>query len=76
MNSMAAMESVVHGVPAFVSVPCAASPLASHNIENLSSPFKPSQQIIEQQCASLAYGQFTIEEIENGTAYELTERYS
>lgn len=75
MNSMAAMESVVHGVPAFVSVPCAASPLASHNIENLSSPFKPSQQIIEQQCASLAYGQFTIEEIENGTAYELTEKY-
>ena len=76
MNSMAAMESVVHGVPAFVSVPCAASSLASHNIEDLSNPFRPTQQIIEQQCASLAYGQFTINEIENGTAYELTERYS
>ena len=73
---MAAIESVAHGIPAFVSVPCAASPLSSNKVENLSSPYKPSKQIIEQQCASLAYGQFTIEEIENGTAYELTEKYS
>lgn len=76
MNSMAAMESVVHGIPAFVSVPCAASPLASTKIKNLSNPFKPNEKVIQQQCASLAYGQFTIEEIENGTAYELTEKYS
>lgn len=76
MNSMAAMESVVHGVPAFVSVPCAAGPLASTDLSKLTNPFKPDYKLIEKQCASLAYGQFTIEEIENGTAYELTEKYS
>ena len=76
MNSMAAMESIVHGVPAFVSVPCAAGPLASMDLSQLSNPFKPKQKLIEQQCKSLAYGQFTLDEIENGTAYELTEKYS
>lgn len=76
MNSMAAMESVVYGVPAFVSVPCAASPLASTDLTQLSNPFKPDVSIIEKQCMNLAYGQFTLDEIQNGTAYELTERYS
>ena len=76
MNSMAAMESIVHGVPAFVSVPCAAGPLASMDLSQLPNPFKPKQKLIEQQCKSLAYGQFTLDEIENGTAYELTEKYS
>jgi len=76
MNSMAAMESVVHGVPAFVSVPCAAGPLASMDLNQLNNPFKPDEKIIQKQCMSLAYGQFTLEEIQNGTAYELTEKYS
>lgn len=76
MNSMAAMESVVHGIPAFVSVPCAASPLAATKLDQLANPFKPNIETIEKQCANLAYGQFTLEEIENGTAYELTEKYS
>ena len=75
-NSMAAMESIAHGVPAFVSVSCAAGPLASCDLSQLSNPFKPDVSLIEKQCHNLAYGQFTIEEIINGTAYELTERYS
>ena len=76
MNSMAAIESIVHGVPAFVSVPCAAGPLADCDLSRLSNPNKPDPALIERQCKNLAYGQFTIEEILNGTAYELTEKYS
>ena len=76
MNSMAAMESVVHGVPAFVSVPCAAGPLSSYDLSQLKNPFKPDVKLIEKQCKSLAYGQFTIDEILDGTAYEITEKYS
>jgi hypothetical protein len=76
MNSMAAIESVVHGIPAFVSVPCAAGPLSSFDITQLNNPFRPDPSIIEQQCRNLAYGQFTLDEILNGTAFELTERYS
>lgn len=76
MNSMAAMESIVHGVPAFVSVPCAAGPLASNDLAQLSNPYMPDPKQIERQCKSLAYGQFTLDEIQDGTAYDLTERYS
>ena len=76
MNSIAALESVLYGIPAFVSVPCAASPLASNDLSQLSTPFKPDPDLILKQCHNIAYGQFTVDEIQNGTAYELTEKYS
>ena len=75
-NSIAALESIVYGIPAFVSVPCAASPLASNDLSQLSTPFKPDSDLILKQCHNIAYGQFTKDEILNGTAYELTEKYS
>lgn len=75
-NSIAALESVAYGVPAIVSVPCCATPIAESDISNISNPFKPDSNLIEKQCMNLAYGQFTMEEILNGMAYELTEKYS
>ena len=75
MNSIAALESIVYGIPAFVSVPCAAGPLASFNLSDLKNPYKPDVNKIKKQCYNVAYGQFTLEEIENGTAFEITERY-
>ena len=75
-NSIAAFESILYGIPAFVSVPCAAGPLANHDLSKLSNPYRPDPELIIKQCRHVAYGQFTIQEIENGTAYELTEKYS
>jgi hypothetical protein len=75
-NSIAALESIAHGIPAIVSVPCAATPLASTDLTTISNPFKPDVETIKKQCMNLAYGQFTIEEILSGKAYELTEKYS
>jgi hypothetical protein len=75
MNSMAALESVLYGIPAFVSVPCAASPLASMDLSQLGNPFKPHHKLIGRHAKNLAYTQFTTEEILNGTAYNLTEKY-
>lgn len=76
MNSIAALESVLYGVPAFVSVPCAASPLCSMDLQHLNNPYRPSLEKIQQQCCNLAYGQFTGEEIDNGTAWRiLKENY-
>ena len=76
MNSMAALESVLYGIPAFVTVPCAASPLATvDNLENLKNPFKPDLDTIQAHCNALAYGQFTLDEIQDGTAYKLVEKY-
>lgn len=67
-NSIAAIESVAYGIPAFVTVKCAASPLASDDLSQIATPFYPNEKLILQHCASLAYGQFTTDEITNGTA--------
>ena len=74
-NSIAALESILYGIPAFVSVPCAASPLANNDLSQLGNPFFPSAELIQQQCNSLAYGQFRVDEIENGTAFKILEKY-
>jgi hypothetical protein len=73
-NSIAALESVIYGVPSFVTVPCAASPLALSDLTKINSPYYPDENLVKQQCYSLAYGQFTPEEIANGTAYKILNR--
>jgi hypothetical protein len=75
MNSIAALESVLYGIPAFVSVPCAATPLACTDLSQLANPYKPELQVIQKQSHSIAYGQFTINEITNGTAWKLSQIY-
>ncbi len=71
LNSIASLESVLYGIPSFVSVPCAASPLASTDLSMLKNPFKPSVEEISKVCKTLAYGQYTQEEILNGTAWKI-----
>jgi hypothetical protein len=71
MNSIAALESVLYGIPAFVSVPCAAGPLCSSDLTQLVNPYRPSVEKILSQCHNLAYGQFTGEELTDGTAWNL-----
>ena len=75
MNSIAALESVLYGIPAFVSVPCAATPLACNDLSQLANPYRPSDDIIRQQSYNIAYGQFTQEELLNGTAWKITQQY-
>jgi len=75
LNSIAALESVLYGIPAFVSTPCAASPLANTNLKDLADPFFPDRSLIAKQCHNIAYGQFTTNEIENGTAWKIIKKY-
>ena len=70
-NSIAALESVLYGIPAFVTVPCAASPLAQTDLSQISVPLYPDETLVQDHCASLAYGQFTHEEIANGSAWRM-----
>lgn len=72
-NSIAAIESICYGVPAFVSVPCAASPLASTNLNDIMTPYYPDENKILNHCATLAYGQFTVQELLDGTAWKLSK---
>jgi hypothetical protein len=73
-NSIAALESVIYGIPSFVTVPCAASPLALTDLSRIFKPLYPDESLVQQHCASLAYGQFTPEEIANGTAWKLLNK--
>jgi hypothetical protein len=73
-NSIAALESVIYGVPAFVTVPCAASPLAQTDLSQISTPLYSDETLVQEHCASLAYGQFTHEEIANGSAWRILNR--
>lgn len=75
-NSIAAVESILYGIPAFVSVPCAASPLANTDLANLPNPWRPSGEQILEQCQNLAYGQFTVDEIADGTAWRILNETS
>jgi hypothetical protein len=70
-NSIASLESVLYGIPAFASVPCAASPLVDCDLKNITNLYRPDEKTILNQCKNLAYGQFTQEEILNGTAWSL-----
>lgn len=72
-NSIAAVESVLYGIPGFVTVPCAGSPLCSSNLNDLKNPFKPDLRTILQHCYNLAYGQFTVEELQNGIAWKIIQ---
>lgn len=71
LNSIASLESVLYGIPSFVSVPCSASTLTSTDLSMLKDPFKPSVDEITKMCKTLAYGQYTQEEILNGTAWKI-----
>lgn len=70
-NSIASLESVLYGIPAFVSVPCAATSLTSTDLSTLNNPFKPSLENISKMCNTIAYGQYTQEEILNSTAWNI-----
>jgi hypothetical protein len=74
-NSIAAMESIAYGIPAFISVPCAASPLANTDLSKIRTPIYPNEELVQKHCRTLAYGQFSYTEILNGTAWNIIQRY-
>lgn len=71
LNSIASLESVLYGIPAFVTVPCAASPLTSLDLSLLRDPYKPTADAVAKHCHTLAYGQFLEKEIQDGTAWKI-----
>ena len=73
-NSIAAMESIAYGVPAFTTVSCAATPLSLTDLSKITSPWYPDPSQVAQHCHSLAYGQFTQKEIADGVAWKLLNK--
>jgi hypothetical protein len=70
-NSIAAVESLMVGKPAFTLGPNAAQSLCLSDLSKIETPYIPSLDEVEELLAHLAYCQFTPEEMTNGYAWKV-----
>jgi hypothetical protein len=70
-QSIAAVESVLHGVPAFTLAPTAADPVCDKDLSRIESPTQQDSDKIYKWACHLAYGQFHIEELQSGIAHKI-----
>jgi hypothetical protein len=74
MQSLACIESICNGVPVFNLAPSCCGNVALQNISKIETPYYPDNRW--EWIKSLSYGQFTREEIENGSMINiLKDRY-
>ena len=74
-NSNAATEAIMLGVPSFVLAPShAALPVANTDLAAIDNPWWPDADLLHQWAASLAYGQFHISEMRDGTAHKILDK--
>lgn len=73
-NSIAAVESVFYGIPAFTLAPSnAASPVALQDLSQIEKPYYASTDKLFSWACHLAYGQFHVEELRSGKAKNILE---
>ena len=71
-NSVAAVESVMLGVPAFTLAPAnAASPVACQDLSQIENPYWADRDKLYSWACHLAYGQFHNNELLDGTALKI-----
>lgn len=70
-QSVAAVESVLYGVPAFTSAPTAADPVSDKDLSLIDNPTEQDEDKIYKWACHLAYGQFHNRELSDGTAYRM-----
>ena len=72
-NSIAAVEAIQYGIPAFCTAPTAASAVSTADFSQIENPRKPSEDVIYKWLSSVAYGQFSLNEILAGQAWNLVQ---
>jgi len=70
-NSVAAVEALMLGKPAFTLGPNAAGVLSLNDLSKIETPYIPSNDERHAWLKHLSYSQFTFNEMSNGTAYRI-----
>jgi hypothetical protein len=70
-NSVAAIESIFHGIPAFTLAPNAASPVSLQDLSKINEPYYADKDKLYAWGCHLAYGQFHTTELKSGQAMEM-----
>lgn len=71
-NSVAAVESVFHGIPVFTLAPAnAASPVGLQDLSQIETPYYPDNDKVYKWACHLAYGQFHTNELKDGSAWRI-----
>lgn len=73
-NSIAAVESIIHGIPAITLAPTAADPVCDKHISKVENPTIQHIDKLRAWAHHLAYGQFHYQELESGHAYRMLKR--
>ena len=73
-QSMAALEAMHYGIPAFTMAPNCVDQLANKNLEAIEDPFYPEYDEMMKLFHYLAYCQYKLDEMRSGLAYKLIER--
>lgn len=75
-NSVAAIESVFHGIPAFTLAPAnAASPVSLQDLSQIEKPYYPDTDKLYAWACHLSYGQFHVSELRDGSAKRKLEEW-
>ncbi len=69
--SAVSIESILAGVPTFCSDFSPAAPVGNLDLSKINNPFFPDLKLIERWLNHLSYCQFSVEEIEDGTAWNI-----
>lgn len=73
-NSVAAVESIFHGIPAFTLAPSnAASPVSCQDLTKINEPYYPDQDKLYAWACHLSYGQFHVNELKSGSALKILQ---
>lgn len=75
-QSIAAIESVCVGVPAFTMQKTAADTVTSQDLSKIESPYYASKELVEKWQHWLAYCQYHWRELSNGDAVKIMEKYN
>lgn len=72
-QSIAAVEAIQFGIPAFALAPTAADPVGNKDLTQIENPHMPDESLVYRWLCSIAYSQFSLNEIITGHAWQLVQ---